>query len=71
MGSPARLKLADFYLAFQKPEEGKRILAEITEKAPGFLPAWRRLAEVALVERKYDESLKALEANRSSRCSKV
>ena len=34
----------------------------MTEKAPDFLPAWRRLAEVALNERKYDESLKALDA---------
>src|SRR2546428_146523 len=60
VGSPARLKLADFYLSAQKPDEAKRILSEMTQKAPDFLPAWRRLAELALRERNYDESLKNL-----------
>src|SRR5262245_54884379 len=52
IGSQPRLKLADFYLAAAKPEEGSRILAEMTEKAPDFLPAWRRLAEVAWKRRR-------------------
>jgi tetratricopeptide (TPR) repeat protein len=60
VGSVARLKLADFYLAFQKAEDGKRILQEITEQAKDFLPAWRRTAEVAFVERRYDDAVKAL-----------
>jgi tetratricopeptide (TPR) repeat protein len=60
VGSLARLKLADFYFALQKPDEGKRILHEITEKAKDFLPAWRRTAEVALLERRYDDAVKAL-----------
>jgi tetratricopeptide (TPR) repeat protein len=60
VGSLARLKLADFYFAMQRPDEGKRVLQEITGQAPDFLPGWRRLADVALVERRYDDALAAL-----------
>ena len=42
VGSPARMRLADFYLLARKPDEAKRILSEITQKAPEYLPAWRR-----------------------------
>jgi tetratricopeptide (TPR) repeat protein len=59
-GSPARLKLADFYFAMQRPEDGKRVLAEVTAKAPDFLAGWRRLAEVAFGERRYDDAVTAL-----------
>jgi len=58
---PARMRLADFYLLSGKPGEAKRILSETTQKAPDYLPAWRRLAEIALQERNYDDSLKALQ----------
>src|SRR5205823_5759224 len=61
-GSRPRLKLADFYLIQQNPAEAKRVLTEITEKAPEYLPAWRRLAEVAFNEGKYDDGVKFLEA---------
>jgi tetratricopeptide (TPR) repeat protein len=60
-GSAARIKLADFYFLIRRPEAAKQLLAEISEKAPKFLPARHRLAEIAVVEQKYDESLKALE----------
>jgi len=60
VGSMARMKLADFYFAMQRADEGKRILADITTNAPDFVPAWRRLAEVALLERRYDDAVKAL-----------
>ena len=58
---PARLTLAILPLA-QKPDEAKRILSEITQQNPDYLPAWRRRAEIAFQERNYDESLKALQA---------
>ena len=35
-------------------------MGEITQKAPEFLPAWHRVAEVSLAEGQYDESAKAL-----------
>jgi tetratricopeptide (TPR) repeat protein len=60
VGSMPRLRLADFYFAMQRPDEGKRVLQDITSKAPDFLPAWRRLAEVALIERRYDDAVEAL-----------
>jgi tetratricopeptide (TPR) repeat protein len=56
----ARLRLADFYFATQRSEDGRRVLREITVKAPDFLPGWRRLAEVALLERRYDDAVEAL-----------
>src|SRR6266508_3942381 len=34
IGSLARLRLADFYLSAQKPDEAKRIISQITQKAP-------------------------------------
>ena len=39
-----------------------RLLAEITQEAPDFLPAWRRLAQIELEEQNYDGSLKTLKA---------
>src|SRR5262249_342853 len=54
IGSPARIGLADFYLRSRRPDEAKRVLTEITRKAPDYLPAWRRLAEVAFSERQFD-----------------
>src|SRR2546430_1959540 len=32
-GSQARVRLADFYLVLRRPEEGKRVLREVTKKA--------------------------------------
>src|SRR5581483_5667360 len=60
VGSRPRLKLAEFYLVQQKPAEARRVLTEITVKAPDFLPAWRRLAELALTDGKHDEALALL-----------
>jgi Tfp pilus assembly protein PilF len=61
VGSAARVRLADFYLLLRRPDEAKQTLTEITLKAPDFLPAWRRLAEIAFAERKWDEAVKALD----------
>ena len=55
------MRLADFYLLLRRPDEAKRTLTEITEKAPDFPPAWRRRAEIAFAERKWDEAVKALD----------
>ena len=56
----AQLILANFYLQTGRSAEGKQLLGEITQKAPEFLPAWHRVAEVSLAEGQYDESAKAL-----------
>jgi len=47
MGSPARLRLAEFLAQTGRGEEGKRLLGEITQKAPDYLLAWRRIAAQA------------------------
>lgn len=60
-GSFPQLSLANFYLRTGKSAEGKRLLTEITQKAPGFLPAWYRVAEIALGEGRYDDTAKALQ----------
>jgi tetratricopeptide (TPR) repeat protein len=60
-GSRPRLKLADFYLTQQRTADAKRVLAEMTESAPDYLPAWRRLAEIAFNEGRHDDGLKHLE----------
>ncbi len=59
-----RIRLADFYLLTKRPDEAKRVLVDITTKAEDFLPAWQRLAEIALNEKQYDECLKYLETIR-------
>ena len=61
VGSPMRVKLADFYLTAGRRDEAKQVLDDITQKAPEYLPAWRRRAEIALAEGKYEDSAKALE----------
>lgn len=53
--SPKRLGYANFKIQTGDLEEGKRLLAEITKAAPDYLPAWLREAEIALVEKKYDD----------------
>ena len=60
-GSWARIKLADFYWSAGNRDEARRVLQETTVAARDFVPAWRRLAEIAYSERKYDDSIKALE----------
>jgi len=68
VGSPARLKLADFYLAFQKPEGASESWRRSPRKllgSSGLAP----LAEVALVERKYEKASRH-RGESISRCSK-
>jgi exosortase/archaeosortase family protein len=53
--SALRLRYADFKLRTGAPEEGKRLIEEITRKAPDYVPAWIRLAQLALAEVKTEE----------------
>ena len=54
--SSARLKYADFKMVANNDVAGsKEVLEEIKQQAPGYLPALTRLAEIALMEKKYDE----------------
>ncbi len=54
------MRLADFYVLLGKPDEAKRILTEITTKAPDDLPAWRLLAEINFTQGQLDAAGKAV-----------
>lgn len=54
------MRLADLYVLGGKPDEAKRLLTEASQKAPDYLPVWRRLAATSFQERNYDDTLKAL-----------
>lgn len=58
--SPRRLRYAQFKIQTGDVAAGKRILEEIVQKNPDYLPAWTGLAEVAASEKKYDECLALL-----------
>lgn len=59
--SMERLKYAAFASDTGDTEETKRIAAEMTRKAPDYLPGWTLLAELAFKDKKYDEALSLLE----------
>jgi len=59
--SVERIKYADFQAANGATGEAKASLQEITQKAPDYFPGWLSLAQIALREEKYDESLSLLE----------
>jgi tetratricopeptide (TPR) repeat protein len=59
--SMERLKYAAFASDMGETEETKRIAAEMTRKAPDYLPGWTLLAEVAFKDKKYAEALSLLE----------
>jgi tetratricopeptide (TPR) repeat protein len=59
--SMERLKYAAFASDMGDTEETKRIAAEMTRKAPDYLPGWTLLAELAFKDKKYDEALSLLE----------
>ena len=58
----AHSALGDFYRARRDAAQAEREYKAAAELAPDFLPAWRRLAEIALFEGRYDDSTKALDA---------
>src|SRR4029077_13316734 len=51
----------EFQRRIGKPEEATLLLKEITRQAPDYFPAWCLLAEIALSQKKFDESLSLLE----------
>lgn len=53
--SPRRLLYAGFKVDAGAAEDGKKILEEITRKAPDYVPGWTMLAQIAFVEGKYDD----------------
>jgi tetratricopeptide (TPR) repeat protein len=59
--SMERLKYAAFASDMGDTEETKRIAAEMTLKAPDYLPGWTLLAELAFKDKKYEEALSLLE----------
>jgi tetratricopeptide (TPR) repeat protein len=59
--STERIKYAEFQVANGASGEAKASLQKLTRKAPDYLPAWRFLAQIALTEKRYDESLSLLE----------
>lgn len=59
--SVERLKYAEFKSQTGGAEEAKTALKEITRQAPDFLPAWQVTAQIAFIEKQYDESLTLLE----------
>ena len=59
--SAARIRLAEFYAVAGRTDEAKQVLTEITTETPDNVAAWRRLAQIALAERNYEESARALD----------
>jgi tetratricopeptide (TPR) repeat protein len=53
--SPRRLQYARFKIQNGDLQAGKRLLDEIVQKAPDYLPAWSLLAEIAFEEKRYDD----------------
>src|SRR5437867_2221906 len=51
--SARRLRYADFKIQAGDVETAKRLLEEITQKAPDYIPAWARLATLAFDQKKY------------------
>ena len=59
--STAGLIYAEFKARTGRTAEAKAQLSGITRDAPDFLPAWRLLAQIALAEKQFDESLSLVE----------
>jgi predicted Zn-dependent protease len=59
--SATQLLYAEFKARTGAADEAKARLEEITREVPDSLPAWRILAQIALTEKRFDESLKLIE----------
>ena len=59
--SVARLRYAEFQATRGAPNDARATLKEITRQAPDYLPAWILFAQLAMNEKKYDESISLLE----------
>jgi len=53
--SPRRLRYADFEFKTGAVEEAKKLLTELTQKVPDYLPAWNYLAQIAFGDKKFDD----------------
>jgi tetratricopeptide (TPR) repeat protein len=58
--SGTQIRVVDFYRLLGQPDEGDRRLDEIVQEAPDFYPAWRRIAQYAFNDKKYDRAQEAL-----------
>lgn len=54
---PVLLRHADFQTKIGRAAAAKRILADLAEIVPDYLPAWQMSAEIAYGEKRYDESM--------------
>jgi tetratricopeptide (TPR) repeat protein len=54
--SSRRLEYAQFKIQTGDVAAGERLLEEMAQKTPDYLPAWMLLAQIAESEKKYDES---------------
>ena len=59
--SDERIKYAEFQAAKGAVDEAKASMQNVTRQTPDYTPAWRVLAQIALSEKKYDDSLSFLE----------
>ncbi len=55
-----RLQYARFKIQCGDLKSGRSLLEEITRNTPDYLPAWIRLAELAMQEKRYDDGLAAV-----------
>ena len=60
--STDRLKYAELKAQSGAVDEAKALLKEMTTKAPDYLPAWRGLAQIALLEKNYAEATTLVDA---------
>jgi len=54
--SPIRSRYADFLMQSGAVEEARKVLQEMSEKAPDYIPGWVSLMNLALAEKKYDDA---------------
>ena len=52
-----RIQYAQFKIQHGDPAAGRKILVQMTQQTPDYLPAWMRLAQQASLDGKYDEAL--------------
>jgi len=57
-----RLRYADFNIQTGDLEAAKQMLDAITQKAPDYIPARNRLAEIAFHQQKYDDCDKLIKS---------
>jgi len=56
--SGIRSRYADYLVQSGAVEEGRKVLREMSEKTPDYIPGWIGLMNLALAERKYDDAAK-------------